>query len=150
FNVCGSLPSPSRGQSLLRALGRDRRRFGASGSVSCQMTKEEVRVYRYRWVAVLVVLGALAAAATSAAQSRTASAAAQCNTSVTSDNFGTANSGPYGGDQTVWRYTLTNSHCMQVRVITYGATVQSIEAPDRNGHLTNVALGFNTLADYVN
>ncbi|HKB40772.1 MAG TPA: aldose epimerase family protein [Gemmataceae bacterium] len=107
-------------------------------------------MYRYRWVAVLVVLGALAAAATSAAQSRTASAAAQCNTSVTSDNFGTANSGPYGGDQTVWRYTLTNSHCMQVRVITYGATVQSIEAPDRNGHLTNVALGFNTLADYVN
>jgi len=37
-----------------------------------------------------------------------------------------------------------------VRVITYGATVQSIDVPDRQGHLANVALGFATLDDYVN
>ncbi len=73
-----------------------------------------------------------------------------CSTSITKQNFGTANSGPYGGNQTVWRFTLTNSHCMQVRIITYGATVQSISAPDRHGHLADVALGFKTLADYVN
>jgi aldose 1-epimerase len=39
---------------------------------------------------------------------------------------------------------------MQVRIITYGATVQSIRVPDRHGHIKNVALGFRTLADYVN
>ena len=73
-----------------------------------------------------------------------------CRTSITRSNFGTANSGPYGGNQTVWRYTLTNSGCMQVRVITYGATVQSIRVPDRHGHLADVVLGFKSLADYVN
>jgi aldose 1-epimerase len=73
-----------------------------------------------------------------------------CRTSISKENFGTANSGPYGGNQTVFRYTMTNSNCMQVRVMTYGATVQSITVPDQNGRLADVALGFKTLADYVN
>jgi aldose 1-epimerase len=88
-------------------------------------------------------------AATSAAASPTASGGAHCKASITRINFGTANSGPYGGNQTVWRYTLTNSHCMQVRIMTYGATVQSIRVPDRHGHSKNVALGFKTLKEYV-
>src|SRR5499427_4183388 len=73
-----------------------------------------------------------------------------CSTSITKQRFGTANSGPYGGNQTVFRFTMTNRNCMQVRVMTYGATVQSITVPDRHGNLTDVALGFKTLADYVN
>jgi len=89
-------------------------------------------------------------AATSAAASSATSGGGHCHTSITKDNFGTANSGPYGGDQTVWRYTMTNRNCMQVRVITYGATVQSISVPDRHGHVADIALGFKTLADYVN
>jgi len=100
--------------------------------------------------AIAAVLAAGAgglAAASSAGQSQ---AGGGCTTSVTSENFGTANSGPYGGDQTVFRYTLTNASCMRVRILTYGATVQSIEVPDKKGNLTNVALGFNTLSEYVN
>src|SRR5215813_9115907 len=89
-------------------------------------------------------------AATSAAASPAASGGPHCNASITRNNFGTANSGPYGGNQTVWRYTITNRHCMQVRIMTYGATVQSIRVPDRHGNLKNVALGFKTLNDYVN
>ena len=89
-------------------------------------------------------------AATSAAASPATSAGGHCSTSITKQNFGTANSGPYGGNQTVFRYTMTNSHCMQVRVITYGATVQSISVRDRHGHVADIALGFKTLADYVN
>jgi aldose 1-epimerase len=88
-------------------------------------------------------------AASSAAASPAASGGAHCTASITRNNFGTANSGPYGGDQTVWRYTLTNSHCMRVRIMTYGATVQSISVPDRHGHIKNVALGFKTLKEYV-
>ena len=88
-------------------------------------------------------------AASSAAASPAASGGPHCNASVTRDNFGTANSGPYGGNQTVWRYTITNRHCMQVRIMTYGATVQSIKVPDRQGHIKNVALGFKTLKEYV-
>src|SRR5260370_30154900 len=75
---------------------------------------------------------------------------AHCAASIVKDNFGTADSGPYGGTQTVWRYTLTNAHCMQVRIITYGAIVQSVRTADRRGHFTDVILGLQTLADYVN
>src|SRR5262249_40756453 len=103
-------------------------------------------------VAVVLAIGTAGlVAATSAAASPASSwGGGHCRTSITKENFGTANSGPYGGDQTVFRYTMTNRNCMQVRVMTYGATVQSITVPDENGHLANVALGFKTLADYVN
>ena len=101
-------------------------------------------------VAVLAVsTGGLAVAASAAASPATAHRV-HCGTSISKENFGTANSGPYGGKQTVWRYTLTNKHCMQVRIISYGATLQSIRVPDRHGHMADVALGFKTLADYVN
>lgn len=102
-------------------------------------------------VAAVLMLGTggLAAAA-SAAASPAASGGKHCSTSITEDNFGTANSGPYGGDQTVKRYTMTNSNCMRVRVFTYGATVQSITVPAKHGQMVNVVLGFNTLSDYVN
>ena len=88
-------------------------------------------------------------AVTSASASPASSGGAHCSTSTTRDDFGTANSGPYGGDETVWRYTMTNSHCMQVRVITYGATVQSISVPGHGGHMADVVLGFKTLKEYV-
>jgi aldose 1-epimerase len=39
---------------------------------------------------------------------------------------------------------------MQIQLLTYGAITQSITVPDQNGHLANIALGFATLADYVN
>ena len=70
---------------------------------------------------------------TSATAAPAAPAGVHCKASITRDNFGKADSGPYGGTQTVWRYTLTNTHCMQVRIITYGATVQSIRTADRRG-----------------
>jgi aldose 1-epimerase len=38
---------------------------------------------------------------------------------------------------------------MRVRVLSYGGIVQAIEVPDRAGHLANVALGFDNLADYL-
>ena len=101
--------------------------------------------------AVLAIgTGGLVTAASAAASSASSARHWHCHTSITKENFGTANSGPYGGDQTVFRYTMTNSNCMQVRVMTYGATVQSITVPDQNGRLADVALGFKTLADYVN
>lgn len=49
----------------------------------------------------------------------------------------------------VYEYTLTNRHGMSVNVITYGATVQSIVVPDKNGQLEDVALGFDDLQGYV-
>ena len=50
----------------------------------------------------------------------------------------------------VFRYTLRNNRGMSVQIITYGATVQTINVPDRFGRTADVVLGFKTLADYVN
>src|SRR6185437_5916849 len=101
-------------------------------------------------VATVLAIGTAGLAASAAASPTSTAGGRHCSTSITKQRFGTANSGPYGGNQTVFRYTMTNRDCMQVRVITYGATVQSITVPDRHGDLTDVALGFKTLADYVN
>ncbi|HVV10321.1 aldose epimerase family protein [Amycolatopsis sp.] len=49
----------------------------------------------------------------------------------------------------VYRYTLTNSHGMKVRILSYGGIIQTLEVPDAHGHSANVVLGFPTLADYV-
>ncbi len=49
----------------------------------------------------------------------------------------------------VFRYTLANCAGMQVRILTYGGTIQSINVPGRNGRSADVVLGFATLHDYV-
>ena len=51
--------------------------------------------------------------------------------------------------QNVNLYTLTSSNGMVVKISNYGGVVQSIWVPDRHGNLTNVALGFPSLSDYV-
>lgn len=63
---------------------------------------------------------------------------------VTKEPFGTTPDG-----ENVDLYTLSNGRGLEVKIITYGGIVQSIEVPDRHGNVTNVTLGFPTLADYV-
>jgi aldose 1-epimerase len=46
--------------------------------------------------------------------------------------------------------TLTNAHGVSARIITYGATLQALLAPDRNGHSADVLLGYDDLAGFVN
>ncbi len=45
-------------------------------------------------------------------------------------------------------YTLTNAQGMEVRITNYGGIVTHILAPDRDGRLGNVTLGFDTAAGY--
>ena len=46
-------------------------------------------------------------------------------------------------------YSLKSGNGMTVKITNYGGVVQSILVPDRNGNSVNVALGFQTLKDYV-
>ncbi|WP_077048523.1 aldose epimerase family protein [Pseudomonas sp. KK4] len=48
----------------------------------------------------------------------------------------------------VEQYVLRNSHGMQATVITYGATLQSLIVPDKNGKLDDVVLGFDDVQGY--
>jgi len=54
---------------------------------------------------------------------------------------------PDGGAVEV--FTLTNGRGVEVRVMTYGATLISVRAPDRNGRADDVVLGFDTFDDYL-
>ncbi|KJK48333.1 aldose epimerase, partial [Lentzea aerocolonigenes] len=53
------------------------------------------------------------------------------------------------GDVDVHRYALVNPGGITVRVLDLGGVVQSIDAPDRDGALANVVLGFGDLDGYV-
>jgi aldose 1-epimerase len=64
--------------------------------------------------------------------------------SITSEPFGQVGGTP------VSRYTLNSGQGMRVRILTYGGIVQSIEVPDRTGHVDDVVLGFPTLDGYLN
>ena len=47
------------------------------------------------------------------------------------------------------QYTLSNSQHVQVRVMTYGATLTGVMLPDRDGQVRNVTLYLDTCADYL-
>ena len=55
--------------------------------------------------------------------------------------------GPDG--KTIDLYTLSNGNEVTIQITNYGATVVSIEVPDRNGRLADVALGYDTLDGYL-
>ena len=63
--------------------------------------------------------------------------------SVTRAPFGTMPDGT-----PVEIFTLTNQRGMVVRIITYGAIIQSIRVPDKNGRVADVVIGHDTLEGY--
>jgi aldose 1-epimerase len=64
--------------------------------------------------------------------------------SVRRDVFGQL---PGGADVHV--YTLSNGHGLAARVMTYGATLLTLDAPDRHGKAEPITLHLDALADYV-
>lgn len=47
-------------------------------------------------------------------------------------------------------YTLTNTESIEVKIINYGAIIQSLTTPDRNNNYEDVVLGYDKLEDYIN
>jgi aldose 1-epimerase len=46
-------------------------------------------------------------------------------------------------------FTLTNSRGVEVRTMTYGASIISVRTPDRSGRVEDVVLGFDAIEDYL-
>ena len=57
--------------------------------------------------------------------------------------------GTLPGGEPVEAVTLTNGSGMRACIITYGASIQSVFVPDRNGAMADVALGHADLAPYL-
>ena len=58
-------------------------------------------------------------------------------------SFGQTNDG-----QAVTAFVLENANGVKVKVLDYGATIASVEAPDRDGAMADVTLGFDDIAGY--
>ncbi|MCL4848808.1 MAG: galactose mutarotase [Acidobacteria bacterium] len=84
------------------------------------------------------------AACSSSAPGDSAPAPAAPAASVTRAAFGTLPDGT-----AIEVFTLTNAHGLVVRAITYGGIIVSLHAPDRDGRLDDIVLGYDTVDGYV-
>ena len=75
---------------------------------------------------------------------RAQGAAAAARRGVSQAPFGNTKDG-----KAVELYTMTNSHGVEVRAMTYGGIITSIKVPDRSGAMADVVLGFDTLDGYL-
>jgi aldose 1-epimerase len=69
----------------------------------------------------------------------------EANSKMQKQAFGTLKDG-----QSVDLYTLTNKHGMKTAITNYGATVVSLEVPDRTGAYADIVLGYEKIGDYEN
>jgi aldose 1-epimerase len=74
----------------------------------------------------------------------TLSMAAHAGTTAKRETFGTMPDG-----QPVEAVVLTNAHGLSARVIAYGASLQSLRVPDRDGHVADIVLGYPSLKGYL-
>lgn len=51
--------------------------------------------------------------------------------------------------QEIYEYTLSNKNGVEVKVINYGGIITSVIAPDRNGVMEDVVLGYDSLSGYL-
>ena len=54
------------------------------------------------------------------------------------------------GDKQIMLYTLSNKNGMTVEFTNYGATIVSIQVPDKEGKIENVTLGYDSIQGYYN
>jgi len=92
-----------------------------------------------------VVIGGrtVAAASTGSTDATPAPVSRAARHSITKAPFG------HAAGRTVEVYTLTNTHGIETRIMTYGAAIISLKTPDRAGRRQNIVLGFDTLAPYL-
>jgi aldose 1-epimerase len=68
----------------------------------------------------------------------------KASATVTSSPFGTLPDGT-----AVVAYTLTNASGLELRALTYGATIVSLKTPDREGRYADIVLGYDQLNGYL-
>ncbi|MDI1294775.1 MAG: galactose mutarotase, partial [bacterium] len=76
-------------------------------------------------------------------------ALALTSTSAWATDASRAPAGKTADGAAVETITLANSHGVSAKILTYGATLQSLIAPDRAGKSADVMLGYDDLAGYV-
>jgi aldose 1-epimerase len=94
-------------------------------------------------VAIMLAVGLVASGLVTAQAATTQQVGCPDCGTILKESYGTTADG-----LPVDQYTLTNTQGMEVKIITFGGIITSIEVPDSNGEMANVALGFDNLQDY--
>ena len=97
----------------------------------------------------IITLGALALLALNCATKTDQQTMADSAEAKTSGKVRVSAYGNLPDGKAVSEFTLVNSQGMTMKVINYGGIVTSLTAPDRNGELADVVLGYDSLAQYV-
>lgn len=66
-----------------------------------------------------------------------------------SPHTGSSPRGKGSSPQVIERFTLKNANGVSVQAITYGGIITSIAAPDRNGAIADIVLGFDSIDGYL-
>ncbi len=99
-----------------------------------------------RWIglAVLLAMGAMVLCSCDATNKLMKPGQAKMEMDRDVKPFGTTPDG-----KAVRLYTLRNAQGMTAEIITYGAIVVSLTAPDKDGNFDDIVLGYDNLADYI-
>ncbi|RIJ43173.1 galactose mutarotase [Pontibacter oryzae] len=89
-------------------------------------------------------IGGLTSCSNSASEQETTSTNEAPTAKIDKEPFGTTPDG-----QEISLYTLTNKNGLIVKVSNYGAIVNSIITPDKNGEMGDVVLGFDDVSGYI-
>ncbi|ARS35586.1 aldose epimerase family protein [Pontibacter actiniarum] len=92
----------------------------------------------------LSVSGLSGCSSTASEQETTTTATEATTMRIEKEPFGTTPDG-----QEISLYTLTNANGVKVKISNYGAIVNAIITPDKNGEMGDVVLGFNDVNGYI-
>ena len=97
-----------------------------------------------------LLVASLAVAMLSCNNSSNESASSTDSTNKNQNKVGITET-PFGNyeGQAITEYTLTNGNGMQLSIINYGGTITKLTAPDKNGTMGDVVLGYDSLSGYL-
>jgi aldose 1-epimerase len=103
-----------------------------------------MRQRRFGRVVAAIFLGALGTMSAEAQDAAAPDAEEASSMAVRVEEYGKTPDGVMTA-----KYTLTNQHGMRATLTNYGATLISLEVPDKGGNLADVVLGFGSLEGYI-
>ncbi len=95
-------------------------------------------------VALLAVLSALYSCKSQSVADKTTQQKGKAKMKTKKELFGKLQDG-----RGIELYTLTNSTGLKVRLMTYGATLVSLEVPDQDGQFADITLGHDSIEGYI-
>lgn len=95
-------------------------------------------------VVLLAVLSALSSCKSQPVSDKTAQHKGKSKMNIKKEFFG-----KLPDSREIEQYTLTNSTGLKARLMTYGATLISLEVPDQDGQFADITLGHESLEGYI-